>query len=63
MKEKNYNRFATLLESGQFGSFEELCGHMGVCPDDMDDVLMSELGYTGEQVFDNYYFGNRCKNY
>ena len=59
MKDKNYTRFATLLESGEFDSYEAICRRLKVCPDDLDEALMAELGYTGEQVFD-YYFGNRC---
>ena len=62
MKDKNYTKFAGLLESGEFDSYEAICRHIGVCPDDLDETIMSELGYTGAQVFDDY-FGNRCKNY
>jgi len=62
MKEKIYSQFAVLLESGSFDSYEQICGQLRVCPDDLDDTLIKELGYTGQQVFDEY-FGNRCKNY
>lgn len=62
MKENVYKRFASLLESGTYGSFEAVCRRLGICPDDMDELLLAELGYNGEQVFDDY-FGNRCKNY
>ena len=57
-----YTQFATLLESGEFDSYEAICRHLSVCPDDLDEILLAELGYTGDQVFDDY-FGNRCKNY
>ena len=62
MREKVYERFESLLESGTYGSYEAVCRRLHICPDDMDEKLMEELGYSGEQVFD-YYFGNRCKNY
>ena len=59
MKEKVYERFASLLETGTCSSFEAVCRRLGVCPDDMDELLFRELGYFGTQVFDDY-FGNRC---
>jgi len=62
MKDNIFEKFATLLQSGEFDSYEAVCRQLRVCPDDMDETIMSELGYTGEQVFDEY-FGNRCKNY
>lgn len=62
MREMIYKRFEALLETGSYGSFEAICKRLGVSPDDMDEVLIAELGYSGEQVFDDY-FGNRCKNY
>ena len=62
MREKVYKQFETLLESGRYSSFESVCRAMGLAPDDVDEFLMAELGYSGEQVF-YYYFGNRCKNY
>lgn len=62
MKENCYEKFAALLESGEFDSYEAVCRHLGVCPDDMDETLMAELGYTGAQVYDEY-FGNQCENY
>ena len=62
MREKNYNEFENLLRTGGAESYEALCRKIKVHPDDLDEVLLRELGYTGEQVFDEY-FGNRCKNY
>ena len=62
MKELTYQRFEALLQTGTYNSFEEICLHLGVCPDDMDEVLMRELGCTGNQLYDDY-FGNRYKNY
>ncbi len=62
MKPDIYTRFASLLQTGSFDSYESVCRRLHVCPDDLDELLFSELGYTGEQVFYEY-FGNRCKNY
>lgn len=62
MKESLYSEFASHLEMGGFDSYEALCRSMKVCPDDLDEVVLGETGYTGQQVFDEY-FGNRCKNY
>ncbi|MBQ9462305.1 MAG: hypothetical protein IJU68_01440 [Bacteroidales bacterium] len=62
MTEKVYSEFASLLETGRFDSYEAICTQLKVCPDDLDEMLMDELGYTGSEVFDEY-FGNRCKNY
>ena len=62
MNEQIYRRFESLLQTGSFDCFEDICLRLGVCPDDMDELLMHELGSTGTQVFDDY-FGIRCKNY
>jgi len=62
MENKTYSQFATLLEAGEFDSYEAICRQIKVCPDDLDETLLSELGYTGEEVFDDY-FGIRLKNY
>jgi hypothetical protein len=62
MTEKLYSEFEKLLETGSFHSYEGICRHLHVCPDDLDEALMKDLGYTGQQVFDEY-FGIRCKNY
>lgn len=62
MKTTTYRRFASLIQTGSYDSYESICRRLHVCPDDLDEALLSELGYTGSQVFDDY-FGNRCKNY
>jgi hypothetical protein len=62
MKERTYQRFEALLQTGSFDSYEDICLRLGVSPDDMDEVLMNELGCPGMQVYDEY-FGNRYKNY
>lgn len=62
MRANTYPRFLSLLEGGSYSSFEAVCRALCAAPDDLDELLQRELGYSGEQVF-NYYFGIRCKNY
>ena len=62
MKAKKYSDFEALLQSGEYHSFEAVCRRLRLCPDDLDETLTSELGYTGDEVMEEY-FGNRCKNY
>ena len=62
MKEDTYIRFASLLQGGSFSSYEAICRALRVCPDDLDELLVGELGYDGRQGFD-YYFGIQCENY
>lgn len=62
MREIVYRRFASLLESGSFNSYEAICRTLRVCPDDLDELLFCELGFTGDQLF-NYYFGIQSENY
>lgn len=62
MRATTYQRFYSLLTSGSYDSYEAICRRLRVCPDDLDEVLMDDLGCTGAQVFD-YYFGNPCKIY
>ncbi|MBR4808852.1 MAG: hypothetical protein IK031_01060 [Bacteroidales bacterium] len=59
MSTKVYIRFASLLQTGLYSSYEQICRALRVCPDDLDELLLAELGYTGDQVFD--YFGNTQK--
>lgn len=62
MKASIYQRFYSLLQTGSYTSYEGICRSLRVCPDDLDELLLNELGYTGMQVFECY-FGNRSKNY
>lgn len=62
MRNNTYLRFASLLQSGSFSSYEAICRALRVCPDDLDELLLDELGYDGQQVF-NYYFGIQSENY
>ena len=51
-----YTRFASLLQTGSYSGFEAICRALRVCPDDLDELIFSELGYTGSELVD--YFGN-----
>lgn len=55
MKTKTYIRFISLAQTGSYRSYEHICRALHVCPDDLDEYLMKELGYTGTQLVD--YFG------
>ena len=59
MTEKLLEEFVSLLEAGGFDSYEAVCRKLRVCPDDLDETLLRGIGFTGEEVFDEY-FGNRC---
>lgn len=61
MKTKIYTRFASLLQSGLYCSYEQICRVLRVSPDSMDEFLLSELGYTGAALLDS--FGNQRENY
>ncbi len=61
MKTKIYTRFASLLQTGLYPSYEQICRALRVCPDDLDELIFSELGYTGAELVD--YFGNQRENY
>jgi len=55
-----YTRFASLLQTGTYTSFEAICRALRVCPDDLDELIFSEMGYTGRELVD--YFGNQQEN-
>jgi len=61
MNNSTYTRFASLLQTGTYNSYEQICRALHVCPDDLDELLFAELGYTGTQLVD--YFGNQQENY
>ena len=61
MKTKIYRRFISLLQTGSYDSYELICRALRVCPDDLDETIFAELGYSGVQVFD--YFGNQREIY
>lgn len=56
-----YTRFASLLQTGLYTGYEQICRALRVCPDDLDELIYSELGFTGSQVVD--YFGKEQENY
>ena len=56
MKTKTYIRFASLLRTGTYSSYPSICRVLGVCPDDLDELLLSELGVRGEELFGAFFF-------
>ena len=55
-----YSRFADFLESGDFRasddnlSFEQVCRKLHVSPFCLDEILMDELGMTGQEIMEVY---------
>jgi len=62
MRKNTYRRFESLLEGGSFTSYEAICRALRTSPDDLDELLSDELGFTGEELF-NYYFGIQYEIY
>ena len=58
MKTKTYIRFASLLQTGTYPSYPSVCRVLGVCPDELDELLLSELGVRGEELFGAFFFGD-----
>jgi hypothetical protein len=56
MSTQIYTRFASFLQTGLYSSYEQICRALHVAPDDLDELLLSNLGYTGDQLF--LIFGN-----
>lgn len=50
MKTNVYIRFCSLLQTGHYPSFTSICSRLHVSPDDLDDFLLQELGYTGDEL-------------
>lgn len=57
MNTRIYTRFASLLQTGLYSDYEQICRALRVSPDDLDELIYSELGYTGAQLVD--YFCNQ----
>ena len=57
MRTEIYTRFSSLVQTGLYASYEEICRVLHVCPDDLDELLEAELGCSGSQLVD--YFGNQ----
>ena len=56
MKTKTYIRFASLLQTGIYNSYPSICRALGVCPDDLDELLLSETGCAGEELFGTFFY-------
>ena len=49
--EKIHDRFCALFLEGRAGNdFPALCRRLHVCPDDLDDILVQELGLCGQDL-------------
>lgn len=60
---QTFSLFESFLEKydGPCRSFGDLCGMAGISAADMEEILVSELGMSGEEVV-AHYFGNGDKN-
>ena len=56
-----YTRFTSLLQTGSYDSYEQICRVLRTSPDDLDEFIYSELGFTGAQLVD--YFGKEREIY
>lgn len=54
MKTNVYIRFCSLLQTGLYPSFPSICSRLHVCPDDLDEYLVRELGFCGDELVDAF---------
>lgn len=57
--EKIYKEFSTMLTEDKIYedltvSYADICRELGVSPSELDSVLLRELGYTGEELIEEY---------
>ena len=57
--EKIYEEFGVMMNEDRIYedetvSYEDICRGLGVAPSSLDGILMRELGYTGEQLIEEY---------
>lgn len=57
--EKIYEEFGVMMNEDRIYedetvSYEDICRGLGVDPSALDGLLMRELGYTGEQLIEEY---------
>lgn len=57
--EKIYEEFGVMMNEDRIYedetvSYEDICRGLGVAPSALDGILMRELGYTGEQLIEEY---------
>lgn len=58
--EKKYDEFANMLNSGKLPAgkdFRENCKRLRVSAASLDEIIMEELGKSGQEIMDEY-FGN-----
>ncbi len=56
---KNFERFAHLMENGAavinpYLNFETVCRVLKESPSDLNDLLLEELGYSGDEIIASY---------
>jgi len=56
-----YGRFVrTVLEGGDLRDYHSICRSLHVHPDDLNEILESELGYTGDELLQKLRSGKFC---
>lgn len=63
--EKIYKEFCVMLTEDRIYedttvSYADICRGLGVLPSELDLVLERELGYTGEELMEEYRAGDSC---
>ncbi len=57
--EKVYREFGVMMTEDRIYedasvSYADICKELGVLPSELDEVLLRELGYTGEELMEKY---------
>ena len=57
--EKVYREFGVMMTEDRIYedasvSYADICKELGVLPPELDEVLLRELGYTGEELMEKY---------
>lgn len=56
---KIYERFARILLEGGFtqdGDYRAICRRLGIHPDDFDEFLLEETGFSGDELLAGFVF-------
>ncbi|CCX56554.1 unknown [Bacteroides sp. CAG:1060] len=58
----DYELFGAAMNCGfvRGGSFDSFCRILRLCPFEIDEMLVSELGLSGEEIFLKYWSDNYC---
>lgn len=54
MKTNVYTRFCSLLQTGLYPSYPSICRRLHVAQDDLDELLLNELGLCGDELVEAF---------